>query len=379
MEPQIRRALVATFIARSALNGVLRIVYPFLPAIARGLDVTPTAVSSVIALRNLGGFASPFVARATEKSGRRLLMIATMTLGTVGCLFTAAAPGLVVAGIGIVMVGFAKPGFDISMQGWFGDRVPYGERGRVFGITEFTWAFALLVTVPISGVLIEATNWRAPFVLIAVMCALGTIAIARGIATDRPTEHVRRPLKLTRERVLLLVAVLLFSLASEVPFIVYGQWLEGSFGFSVASIGAFTLVIVAAELLGQAAVVFLGDKLGLRAMFLWGLIVTAVAYIAFNVADSAPLAAMVVIVWIVAFEITIVAAIPFASEMAVESRDRMLSGFAMMVSGGRAVGALVAQPLFSWGGIGGAGTFSSVCVVIAALALLGVPERSAQP
>src|ERR687896_1979159 len=123
-ESDIKRALIA----RTAANAGLRIVYPFLPAISRGRGVTPTAVASVIAVRNLGGLATPLVARAIERRGRRWMMLVAMLVVTAGVILTAITGTFLVAALGIVMVGFAKPAFDIPMQAWFGDRVPYAER-----------------------------------------------------------------------------------------------------------------------------------------------------------------------------------------------------------------------------------------------------------
>ena len=200
MTPDVKRALVATFIARSAANAGLRVVYPFLPAIARGLGVSTTAVSALIAGRNLGGLATPAAARASERYGRRHMMALAVGAVAVGCALTALTRSFVIAGLGVVVVGLAMPAFAVPRQAWFGDRVPYRERGRVFGTTELTWAVALLVTVPLSGVLIELTDWRAPFVLVAAFAAIGTIAVVRGIASDRPKERVVRKLELTRRR-----------------------------------------------------------------------------------------------------------------------------------------------------------------------------------
>ena len=368
---------MATFVARSAANGALRVVYPFLPAIARGLGVSPAALSSLIALRNLGGLATPLVARLSERRGRRWMMLVAMAAVTLGCVLTASSNIFLVAGLGIVVVGFAKPAFDIPMQAWFGDRVHYSERGRVFGITELTWSVGLLAVVPLSGFLIERTSWRAPFVLVSIGAAIGTVAVARGIGSDRPHEHIERSLKLTPPRVRILATALLFSIAAEIPFIVYGQWLEGSFALSVAGIGTFTIAVVGAELLGEGLVTVYADRWGLRRMFLGGLLVSGLAYLAFSLTGSAlALATIVVVVWIASFEVTIVAAIPFASELATEARDRLLSLFAVMIATGRAVGALIAQPLFTTGGIGLVGLVSAVCVAVAALLLLGVEEHA---
>ena len=376
MNRDVKRALIATFIARTAANAALRVVYPFLPAIARGLDVTPSALSSLIALRYVGGLFTPVVARISERRGRRWMMLAAMVAVTACCVLTSATSIFVVAGIGIVLVGLAKQAFDIPMQAWFGDRVPYAERGRVFGITELTWSIALLAVVPVSGFLIEATSWRAPFVIVSVLAAIGTVAIAKGIDSDRPHEHVARKLELTGPIVRVLAGALLFIVAAESPFVVYGQWLEESFGLSVAGIGVFTIVVVVAELAGEGLVAVYADRWGLRRMVLGGLAVSAVAYLAFSITGSTLLlAALVVIVWIASFEVTIVAAIPFASEMAVGARERLLSLFAVMIALGRAIGAIAAQPLYSAGGIGLVGFVSAGCVAAAIVLLLAVKEH----
>jgi predicted MFS family arabinose efflux permease len=373
-ESDIKRALISTFIARTAANAGLRIVYPFLPAISRGLGVTPTAVASVIAVRNLGGLATPLVARAIERRGRRWMMLVAMLAVTAGVILTASTGTFLVAALGIVMVGFAKPAFDIPMQAWFGDRVPYAERGRVFGITELTWSVAL-IAVPVSGFLIQLTDWRAPFVLVAVLAVIGTLAIARMIDRDHPHERVERKLRFTPERIRVLVVAFLMCVAAEIPFVVYGQWLEDSFGLSVAGIGTFTIAVVIAELAGEGLVTVIADRWGLRRMVMGGLLVSGVAYLALALTGSRLVVALIVVaVWIAAFEVTIVAVIPLISEMSIGARERMLSWLAIMISVGRSLGALVAQPIFTTGGIALSGVVSAACVVVAALLLLAVSE-----
>lgn len=375
LSPEMKRALVATFIARTAANAALRVVYPFLPAIARGLDVTPATLSALIAVRNLGGTGTPVVARLAEKHGRRSIMVASMLVVTLGCGFTVATGSFFFAAVGIIAVGFAKPAFDIAMQAWMGDRVDYADRGRIFGITELTWSVALVV-VPISAVLIEATDWRAPFVIGGLLSVLGVGVILRGLQPDRPQEHVKRKLRLDAASVRALSAIFLAMAASEVPFIVYGQWLENDFGLTIAGIGAFTIAIAIAELAGEGLVVAIADRLGLKRMWMGGLIVSGFAYLAFALVGSSLAAALtVVVVWIVSFEITIVAAIPFASELSRDARDRLLSLFAVMVSVGRASGALIAQPIFASGGIRSAGFAAAGLVAVSVVLLWGVPEH----
>ncbi len=113
-------------------------------------------------------------------------------------------------------------------------------------------------------------------------------------------------------------------------------------------------------------VAVMSDRIGIRRMIIFGLVISAVAYASFSLTgDSLVRAILTVAVWIAAFEVTIVATIPFVSELAAESRDRLLSLLAVAIALGRASGALLAQPLYSVGGIGLAGGLSALCVLVA--------------
>lgn len=380
MNRDVRRALAAAFVARTAITGGLRVVYPFLPAIARGLGTTPATLGNLIALRNLGGVVAPGAARLAENVGRRSLMSAATVIAGTGCLLTALAPSLALAAAGLVLVGLAKPAFDVPMQSWLGDRVPYEERGRVFGISEFSWSFALLMTVPASGFLIAATDWRAPFILVACFCAAGVVAIAVGMDSDRPARRIRRPLEITAPHVLMLLCAGLFSVAAEILFLVYGRWLEDDFGMSIGAIGVFTLIVVASETAGEAVVTAVADRVGLKRMIMGGLLGSVVAYASLGFVGSSLWGAVVaVIAWFITFEVTIVAAIPFTSELAVAARDRLLSLMSVVVVGGRAAGAVIGGPLYSAGGMRASGIAASLLVVAAAVALLGVPDPGERP
>ena len=54
--------------------------------------------------------------------------------------------------------------------------------------------------------------------------------------------------------------VVLFIASSEMVFVLYGQWLEGNFGLSVAGTGTFSLLIAVGELSGEGAVVAFSDR-----------------------------------------------------------------------------------------------------------------------
>lgn len=376
MRGEVRRALVAVLIARTAVNGGKRVVYPFLPAIARGVGVPLQVIVTIVGLRALMGLAAPLVARLAERYGRRRLMLVAVGLCAGGCLLVAGLPVLPAVAVGLLLTGLAKPAFDVPMQAWFGDRVPFARRGRVLGATEFTWALSMLATVPLSGFLIEAWDWRAPFILVAFLCGIGLIAVRTLIAPDRPTHHESRPLKLTRERWLMLGVITMIALAAENIFVVYGAWLEDDLGLSVSSIGLFTLVVIASELVGEGTVTLVADRLGLRRTVLMALLVSATAYACLGLVGTSLAAALVVVVvWFVAFEISIVTTVPIATELAPESRDRIMSLLAVAVACGQAVGALIAGPLYALGGVGANGLGAAAAILSAAV-LLTLTQRA---
>ena len=117
---EVRRALVAVIIARVGINGALRVVFPFLPAIARGLGTTLERVADLTALTAIVGITGPLASQAAERVGRRNVMFFGLAATLAGSVTIGLAPTVAVAAVGFLLVGFGKPFFDVPMQGWFG-------------------------------------------------------------------------------------------------------------------------------------------------------------------------------------------------------------------------------------------------------------------
>lgn len=377
-EPEVRRALIATLIARTAVNGGSRGPFPFLPAIARGLGVPLETVGLLQGVKVAAGLGAPLLVRPAERFGRRTLMLAALVVLLAGCALFAFRPPLALAFVGFALIGVAKVAYDVPMQAWFGDRVPVERRGRVLGITELTWALSLLLVVPVSGLLIPAIGWQAPFLVTGVLAVLGLVAVRTLMRPDRPEHHERRPLRLEGRHLMLLAAAAAFWVAAELLFTVYGAWLEDDLGMSVPAIGVFTLLVVTAELLGEGAVTVLSDRVGLRRSAIGGLVGSALAYAALGqVKGSLPLAIVVVFVWFTCFEVAIVALIPFVSVLAQESPERLLSWFAVAMTLGRIAGAVAGPRVYVTGGIHASGLAAAAVTLLAAGLLLSVRTGSA--
>jgi predicted MFS family arabinose efflux permease len=93
----LRRNLIVIFAVRSVLNTAHRIIYPFLPSIARGLGISLQAASGLVTLRLVTGLTAPLLGSAADRRGRRPTMeiallvfcLANVLLGITGTLFAA--------------------------------------------------------------------------------------------------------------------------------------------------------------------------------------------------------------------------------------------------------------------------------------------------
>ncbi|CAN5414497.1 MFS transporter [soil metagenome] len=374
---EVRRTLIAVIIARLGINASQRVVFPFLPAIARGLDTSLSTVANLTALTSVVGLLAPLAAALGARFGRRAVMLGALAATLLGAVVLGTAGSVAIAAIGFALIGLGKPGFDVPMQAWFGDRVPYARRGRILGATELTWAGGLLVSVPISGYLIARTSWRSQFAVVAILIVIGLVAVIALMPSDRPSQRgrVARP-PLTRPQVAMLAVVLLFSFAAQGLFVVYGAWLEADLDLAVTAIGLFTLVVVASELAGEGSVTAFGDRVGLRRAVRGALLGSAVAYGMLGlVGGSLAGAIAVVVLWFVCYEITIVSSIPLVTELGGIGRDRLMGLMVVVVALARTAGAVIVPRVFEAGGIAAAGLLAAACVLVAALVLtLLVPD-----
>ncbi|NJL56686.1 sugar porter family MFS transporter [bacterium] len=129
-----------------------------------------------------------------------------------------------------------------------------------------------------------------------------------------------------------------------------------------------TVVIAAAEVIGEVTVMGLADRIGKRRLSLIGSAVSALSYVILPHLDtSLPLALAGVFVMFLFVEIGIVAAIPLFSEVLPEARAVMMSGVIGASSLGRFLGAAGGGALLAL-----VGDFAVIGLVSTGVGLLAV-------
>jgi predicted MFS family arabinose efflux permease len=333
-------------------------IYPFLAVFARGLGVDLTAVSALVANRSL--FAAvfmPMVFPFVEPRGRKFGMALGLGLFILGMALVAFAPSLLTLGIALVLAMFGKAFFDPSVIAYLSDHSPYERRGLVTALSEFAWSLSFIAGIPFIGFLIARFGWNSPFVW---MSALGLLALAVILFFVRDTHQVEahkdgalgnvRAIFTSRPVLVALSIGLCASMANEVVNLVFGVWLEDSFGLQIAALALASAVIGASELGGEGLVAAFSDTLGKARSTGLGFAVNCAAALLLPFIGRTEIGALIgLFLFYISFEFTIVSQIPLMSEILPQARATTLSFTASAHYLGRAIGALAAPGLYALG------------------------------
>lgn len=367
-------ALGLLTLVRLLVNTGQRFVYPFLPAIARGLGVSLEQAGLLVSARWAAGLATPAAVRLAGRGGRaRRVTAAGMVLFATGAAVTAATNVYAGALAGFVLMGVAKPLYDVSAQAYIADRTPYARRARYLGVLELTWAGGLLVGAPIAGWLIDDLGWAAPFWFLGGLVALSLAMVPWALepAAPDPGSSTAVRLRPDARTAPLLVVVVLFTIAAEIMFVVLGAWLESAFGLSLLALGGAATVIGLSELAGEGSTLAFADRIGKRRSVAIGLAVSIAGFAGLSAEPEALWLGMVLVaVAFAGFEFTIVSAIPLASEVVPGARVHYLAWMTVAMGVARSVAAAVGPIIFEAVGLAGNAAVAVVADIGALVVLL---------
>ncbi len=372
----------------------MRVIYPFLPAISRGLGVPLGTTSLLLTARSVANLSSPLYGALSDRYGRRALMLTGLIILTTGTLFVALAPSFGAVLVAVAFLSLCKAVYDPAVLAYLGDSVAYEKRGRMMVILELMWPTSWLVGVPLAGFLIDRVNWRAPFLMMFLLGALSLAltlryrALGAGSLTHTTAPH--RSLNISgwlHEHLLTIPATaalavlvsLLLILASENVYIVYGAWLEDQFGLSLTALGLVSIVISVAEFSAEGVSATWVDRIGKRRAVIWGVVLNGLAYLLLPVLAGNLVGAILGVFLIyLTFDFSIVCLLPLLSELAPKARGSLMALNVAAMAIGRLISSLTAVPLWSAGGLR-ANSLSSTLAVMCALVILVSLIRERQP
>ena len=351
---RLRFQLLIIMVLRTIFNTMHRMVYPFLGTFARGLGVDITALSFALTGRSLAGAFVPFIASVADQRGRRFGMLSGIALFTIGVTLVVIWPSLWTLTAALILALLGKYMFDPAMQAYFGDRVPYQRRGLALAVTELGWSLSFIIGVPVMGFLIARFGWSAPFPVLTVL-GIGMFATIWKMAPRRDTNH--KPSRKTWENfgvvlknvpALAGISIALWaSAANELVNLIFGVWLEDSFGLQIAALAGASAVIGLSELGGEGLVALVTDKIGKPRALSLGLTANIAASLLLPLIGRTEAGALVgLFLFYITFEFVMVSHVPMMTEMIPGARATVMSFNLVGHSLGRAIGAFLAPFIY---------------------------------
>ncbi len=284
-------------------------------------------------------------------------MLFGLFLFTLGLGLVVIWPTFPVFLLALILSILGKYTYDPSMQAYLGDRVVYERRGRVLAIIELGWSLSFIVGVPLMGLLIARYGWAAPFPVLTLLGLLAFGILAWMVPRDAVQSGIQSGLWVSFRKILAsppvlagLVMALLFTSANEIINLVFGIWLENSFGLMVAALGAASAVIGLSELGGESFAAVITDRLGKPLAISLGIGLNCQAVMTLPILGTNTTGAVVgLFFFYITFEYALVSSMPMMTEIMPSARATVMAVTAASVSIGRAIGALVATPLFLYG------------------------------
>lgn len=374
-QPRFMALIAPVTYARLVVNIPRRFAYIFVPAIARFYGVPVTDIQSTIALQSGIGATSPLFGTLSERFGRKRVMVAALLSMSFAGLLGALIPQLWLFVAIMIIFGVAKTIYDPTMQAFIGDRIPFSQRGAAIGISELSWAGSLLFTAPLFGFLLDVSTLSVVFTVIALLCLSAAIIIQFTIPSDKPDRTAPRTSRLrsswaqilrTPSALASMLYVFLIAVGNDIFFINYGVFMEISFELALTALGIVTVVIGAAEIFGEGAVIALSDRYGTKRMAIGAAFLSAITYIALPVIGSSLAIALGgVFIMFLFVEISIVAPLSVFTEVTPQHRAVMMSGIAGCASLGRLIGGALGSTLFAT-----TGNFLLMGIIAAGIATL---------
>ena len=347
----------STTLIRTVTNTGFRMVFPFQPILMEGLGISLVSITRMYAGQSLVGIISPFLASLADTRGRRTGMLSGLVLFSLGTLVVTLLPTSLGFLFFLILSMLGKAIFDPSMQAYFGDTIPYERRGFVMGLTETSWSLSFFLGMPLVGFLMDRLGVLSPFLFLTALSILSILVVLVLIPPDsalaNDKQGILRNFSLVWSSGTALAGLgvmLLICTANQLVNVVFGVWLNQSFGLQIAALGGASALIGIAELLGEGGVSALADRIGPKRAVAIGLITSVLSSAVLPALGGTTAGAYLgLFLFYLTFEFTIVSLIPLMTGVLPAARGTVMALSIASANLGRGLGSWIAAPLFEGG------------------------------
>ncbi len=369
---------IAVLMAIASGVAVANIYYaqPLLDQIGRDLGVGPAGLGLVTTVTQAGYFLGLIlIVPLGDLVNRRLLIVAGCVIAAAALVGVAMSPSPQIFLVASGVVGTASVVQQV-INAYAAALSNPDTRGRVIGIVTSGVVFGVLLARTVSGALADALDWRAVYVVSAILMLVLALVLGRGLPSEvtRPTVSYRR---LATSVVTLTMRERVFRVRALITLLTFGGFgaLWGSIALPLTSspwhlstteVGLFGLV-GAAGAIGASRAGALADK-G-RAQWVTG-ITLGLFTVSWAPIACLPNSLVLLIIGIVILNLAGQAISVTNQHLIVEvdpsATSQLIGGntvYYAVGTGGGAIAATVAYGTWGWG---------AVCAVGAALSLLAM-------
>lgn len=345
------------FVMRLAMDTSFRVVYPFLPQISAGLKMSITVFSWLLTIRSISGLLGPVMGVLADRYGRRKIMALGLVVLSLGMTGMSISTGWWAA-LPMILVGIGVNAFLPAQQAYISDMTPYDRRGRALASVDMSFAISGMAIMPLVGLLLDSSGWRAPFVILSGLSLLAAFVCWKQLpAVDERSlsgdSSVSIWQVLKRKNVLAAVIVsMFFFLAVGVFMTFWSIWLSADHDFGAVSLGLMATTIGVAELSGVILSGLFIDRIGKRRGSMIGLAAGVLLFLMIPLTQGSLLWIRVILfVCGVIVEFGIVSLFPLYGEQAPDARATVFSLIALGNAVGLGIGPPLTSALWNWQGL----------------------------
>lgn len=361
-------------VTRTMVNTSIRMIYPFLAIFASGMNVEIGMISLALAISMAASAVGPFLAPIADRRGRKVGMLIGLSIYLIGTLLAGLLPGYPTFFLSILLGNLGNNVFVPALQAYLSDHTPYKRRGLYLAISEISWALSFILLVPLAGLVIEKIAWYAPFWFLSgsviIMIALILWLVPNESTGQEQNEAISIFANIKKvltygPALLGMLMGLLIIVGNELVNVVFGVWIQDSFGLQIAALGAASVIIGVSELVGEGITAYLADHLGKEKTIVLGLVASSLFVLTLPWLGKSVVGVMIwLFLFYFTFEVVIISALPMMSEVMPQTRATMMALFIAALSMGRALGDVLGPVLYQ----GGFWVNAAACVLLNILA-----------